>query len=228
MRAEGIAWPKRAWGAPVFPSRLRPHSLRHAFAVHLLGTGNRRAAPFNSLLGHRSLATTARYLRIANHPKRAQTTSPFDPAPTPRTHRADAHCSAVLSERSRAHGPPQVGKWADIFRRHGEAYRREPAGHRCPLNSGVWDGRHRMCCLHGSHSAGHSRTLRSDAIYERNMLFKLAAGDRQLPRSVSHWPKAQWIGGIAKPSLLGLPRTSMSSFTVPEEIAAIASPEQGK
>jgi site-specific recombinase XerD len=56
-----------------------PHSMRHAFAVHLLelGTDVRR---IQLLLGHRSLATTARYLRIATT-KVCSTTSPFDLLP---------------------------------------------------------------------------------------------------------------------------------------------------
>ena len=53
--------------------------MRHAFAVHLLelGTDVRR---IQLLLGHRSLATTARYLRIATT-KVCSTTSPFDLLP---------------------------------------------------------------------------------------------------------------------------------------------------
>jgi integrase/recombinase XerD len=58
---------------------ITPHSLRHAFATHLLesGTDVRR---IQLLLGHRSLATTSRYLKIATSTVCA-TTSPFDLLP---------------------------------------------------------------------------------------------------------------------------------------------------
>jgi len=58
---------------------ITPHSLRHAFATHLLesGTGVRT---IQLLLGHRSLATTSRYLKIATSTVCA-TVSPFDLLP---------------------------------------------------------------------------------------------------------------------------------------------------
>jgi site-specific recombinase XerD len=56
-----------------------PHSLRHAFAVHLLESGA-DVRTIQWLLGHRSLGTTARYLRLATTTVCA-TTSPFDRLP---------------------------------------------------------------------------------------------------------------------------------------------------
>ena len=62
---------------------ITPHSLRHAFATHLL-EGGTDVRTIQLLMGHRSLASTARYLKLATSTVCA-TASPFDllPAPQP-------------------------------------------------------------------------------------------------------------------------------------------------
>jgi site-specific recombinase XerD len=72
---------QRAHSVSGLSKPVTPHSLRHAFAVHLLESGT-DVRTIQMLLGHRSLSTTAQYLRIATN-KVCSTTSPLDLLPHP-------------------------------------------------------------------------------------------------------------------------------------------------
>lgn len=76
--AVGLACEK-AHRASGITKPITPHSLRHAFATHLLESGT-DVRTIQLLLGHRSLATTSRYLKVATSTVCA-TTSPLDLLP---------------------------------------------------------------------------------------------------------------------------------------------------
>ena len=100
--------------------RVTPHTLRHSFATHLLEQ-NIDIRVIQVLLGHAKLDTTALYTRVATNTIRA-VMSPLDRLaplaegkPRPRPDPA-------------AVGRPRL-EVADIFHRHGAAWRSANAGH---------------------------------------------------------------------------------------------------
>jgi site-specific recombinase XerD len=62
--------------------RVTPHSLRHAFATHLLELGTDLRV-IQMLLGHRSIRTTVRYTRVTDK-HLARVTCPVDVLGTPK------------------------------------------------------------------------------------------------------------------------------------------------
>jgi site-specific recombinase XerD len=82
IRAEGTSARQRSG----ITKPISPHGLRHAFSVHVLESGA-DLRTLQLLLGHRSIATTAKYLRL-DTTKVCATPSPLDipsaaPAPVP-------------------------------------------------------------------------------------------------------------------------------------------------
>lgn len=94
-----------------------PHSLRHAFACHLLEYGT-DLRTIQQLLGHRSLSPTAHYLRLANS-KVCATRSPLDLLPHPLPPTAE-DTAVLLIHATRGSAQARSG-----LRRYGAAYRAE-------------------------------------------------------------------------------------------------------
>lgn len=72
---------RRAASASGLTKRVTPHTLRHSFATHLLEAGE-DLRKIQLLLGHRSVASTARYTHVAVS-NIHQIASPFDSLPDP-------------------------------------------------------------------------------------------------------------------------------------------------
>ena len=161
---------------------ITPHSLRHAFATHLLerGTDVRR---IQLLMGHRSLATTSRYLKVATSTVCA-TTSPLDLLPDIGPAQSNATRSPRTSEGALSR--PTGLEVADIFRQIGPAYRQE---HADSLSRGQ---RRVMSAIERCRTAalgGHVEQC--DACGHQRIAFN-SCRDRHCPKCQS-LARAQWL-----------------------------------
>ena len=200
---------QKARGSPASASQLHPIRFGTHSRFILLESGT-DVRTIQLLLGHRSLATTARYLRIATS-KVCSTSSPLDLLPHPVC--ADpkpATAPALLSGAAMDRPKLEV---ADIFRRYGEAYREK---HGASMSTAQ---RRVMTAIEVCRTAALGGQMEQcDECGHQRICYR-SCRNRHCPKCQS-LARAEWIEH-RQAELLNCEYFHVV-FTVPEQIAAIA------
>ena len=202
---------------PGLTKRVTLHTLRHSFATHLLESGT-DIRIIQVLLGHNNLSSTARYTQVATHTIRA-TQSPLDRLSL------GGHAAGLTGAPARAMARAGASfdrptiEVADILRRHGDAYRRDHAGHVGRVERRVMSA---IVACRTAALGGHVEAC--DDCGATRIAYN-SCRNRHCPKCQGA-ARAQWLAD-RQAELLPVPYFHVV-FTLPAPIARDRLPEQGR